>query len=305
MFLDSQTYKIRVERLAYDLLAGVWDSVKIITSDAMGLAGFILTSIFLLLAFGGPWITPYGPFDTIYLQGAEVARYHTPSLQYLFGTNNEAQDVFSQVIYGVRYAVLIGFASAIGSALIGTIIGLISGYYGGVIDHITARLTDVAFGIPELPFALILVAIMGPSVINIIIVIIFFLWRTTARVIRSQVLTLKERPFVLAAKIAGAGDLRILLIHIAPNVLPLIFLSMALNASIGVMMEAGLSFVGFGDPFVMTWGQMLHGAFRAGAMRDAWWWVLPPGVGLSLFITGIYLITRAYEEKVNPRLRMY
>jgi peptide/nickel transport system permease protein len=133
--------------------------------------------------------------------------------------------------------------------------------------------------------------------------VIFFLWRTTARVIRSQVLSLRERPFIWAARAAGASDWKILFFHIGPNVLPFSFLYMAIGVSAGVMLEAGLSFLGFGDPHVTSWGQMMNKAFHAGAMRNAWWWVLPPGICLSLFVTSTFMITRAYEKMINPRLR--
>src|SRR3546814_18913134 len=119
---------------------------------------------------------------------------------------------------------------------------------------------------------------MAPSLSIIIVLVIFFLWRTTARVIRAQVLSLKSRPFVWAAKAAGASEMKILFVHIAPNVLPLSFLYMAIGVQGGVMLEAALSFLGFGDPNVVSWGSMLNEAFKAGAMRPAWWWVLPPGV---------------------------
>jgi peptide/nickel transport system permease protein len=162
----------------------------------------------------------------------------------------------------------------------------------------------VAFGIPFLPFAMVVISITHPSLGLIILLVVFFLWRTTARVIRAQVLSLRARPFVWAARAAGAGDLRILLHHITPNVLPLSFLYAAIGVQAGVMLEAALSFLGYGDPNAMSWGTMLNAAFQAGAMRTAWWWVLPPGVALSLFVVAIFMITRAYEELLNPRLRV-
>jgi peptide/nickel transport system permease protein len=187
--------------------------------------------------------------------------------------------------------------------LVGTAVGLFSGYFGGWVDHVLMRLTDIAFGIPFLPFALIVISVTTPSVWVTIVLITLFMWRTTARVIRSQVLSLRERPFIWAARAAGASDLNILFFHIGPNVLPFSFLYAAIGVSAGVMLEAGLSFIGFGDPHVLSWGQMLNFAFNAGAMRNAWWWVLPPGLCLSLFVTAAFMITRGYEEVINPRLR--
>ena len=194
--------------------------------------------------------------------------------------------------------------SALGSVVLGTLIGLVAGYFGGWVDEVLMRMTDIAFGIPFLPFAMVVISIAKPSLGLVILLVVFFLWRTTARVIRAQVLSLKTRPFIWAARAAGAGDLRILFRHITPNVLPLSFLYMAIGVQTGVMLEAALSFLGFGDPNVLSWGIMLNAAFQAGAMRSAWWWVLPPGVALSMFVIAVFMITRAFEDRLNPQLRM-
>jgi len=166
------------------------------------------------------------------------------------------------------------------------------------------RITDIAFGIPFLPFAMVVIAIAKPSLSLIILLVVLFLWRITARVIRSQVLSLKSRPFIWAARAAGASDARIIWREILPNVLPISFLYMAIGVQAGVMLEAALSFLGFGDPHSQSWGIMLNAAFRAGAVRTAWWWVLPPGVALSMFVIAVFMITRAYEDRLNPQLRI-
>lgn len=259
--------------------------------------------VFLAMALIGPWAAPYGPFETIYDQDEMPVRLAGPSAQHWLGTTNHGVDVFSQLLWGARIALVVGVLSALGSVLLGTLIGLLAGYFGGLVDEIIMRLTDIAYGIPFLPFALVVIAIVQPSIGLIIVLVIAFLWRTTARVIRSQVLTLRERPFVLAARAAGLSEFAILFRHVAPNVLPLSFLYVAIGVQAGVMSEAALSFLGFGDPNVMSWGLMLNDAFRAGAMRSAWWWVLPPGICLSILVISTFMVTRAYEELVNPRLR--
>ena len=259
--------------------------------------------VFLAMALIGPWAAPYGPFETIYDQDEMPVRLAGPSAQHWLGTTNHGVDVFSQLLWGARIALVVGVLSALGSVLLGTLIGLLAGYFGGLVDEIIMRLTDIAYGIPFLPFALVVIAIVQPSIGLIIILVIAFLWRTTARVIRSQVLTLRERPFVLAARAAGLSEFAILFRHVAPNVLPLSFLYVAIGVQAGVMSEAALSFLGFGDPNVMSWGLMLNDAFRARAMRSAWWWVLPPGICLSILVISTFMVTRAYEELVNPRLR--
>ena len=268
-----------------------------------GSVALVFLLVFLAMALFGPWAAPYGPFETIYDQDEMPVRLAGPSAQHWLGTTNHGVDVFSQLLWGARIALVVGVLSALGSVLLGTLIGLLAGYFGGLVDEIIMRLTDIAYGIPFLPFALVVIAIVQPSIGLIIILVIAFLWRTTARVIRSQVLTLRERPFVLAARAAGLSEFAILFRHVAPNVLPLSFLYVAIGVQAGVMSEAALSFLGFGDPNVMSWELMLNDAFRAGAMRSAWWWVLPPGICLSILVISTFMVTRAYEELVNPRLR--
>jgi len=263
---------------------------------------FFLAS-FALLALIGPSVAPYGPFETVYDADKMPVRLAVPSAAHWLGTTNQGVDVLSQLLWGVRIALVVGVLSALGSVLVGTLIGLVAGYYGGWVDELSMRLTDIAYGIPFLPFALVVIAIAQPSIGLIIVLVIAFLWRTTARVIRAQVLTLRERPFVLAARAAGLRESAILFRHVAPNVLPLSFLYIAIGVQAGVMSEAALSFLGFGDPNVMSWGLMLNDAFRAGAMRSAWWWVLPPGICLAILVISTFMVTRAYEELLNPRLR--
>jgi peptide/nickel transport system permease protein len=260
--------------------------------------------LFIAVAALAPLIAPYGPFEVVYHADHSVIRLSPPSFQNWFGTTNQGMDVFSQLVWGSRVALIVGLLSALGSVILGTLIGLVAGYFGGWVDEVLMRLTDIAFGIPFLPFAMVVISIAKPSLGLVILLVVFFLWRTTARVIRAQVLTLKTRPFIWAARAAGAGDVQILFRHITPNVLPLSFLYMAIGVQTGVMLEAALSFLGFGDPNVLSWGIMLNAAFQAGAMRSAWWWVVPPGVALSLFVIAVFMITRAYEERLNPRLRM-
>jgi peptide/nickel transport system permease protein len=281
-------------------LGGTW---RVLASDRTASIGMAILAVFALVALLAPWIAPYGPFEVAEGPDGGVARLSPPSADFWFGTTNQGMDVFSQLVWGTRVALVVGLLSALGSVIIGTLIGLFSGYFGGRVDDVLMRLTDIAFGIPFLPFAMVVISISRPSLGLIIVLVVFFLWRTTARVIRSQVLSLKERPFVWAARAAGASDLKVLFRHVAPNALPLSFLYMAIGVQSAVMLEAGLSFLGFGDPQVQSWGIMLNAAFRAGAMRTAWWWVLPPGLALSAFVMAVFMITRAYEEVLNPRLR--
>lgn len=290
-------------RIAIDWVNKFLKGFKVIFKDRLGAIGLVLVTFFIVISLLAPALAPYGPFEVAYKPDKSIPRLEPPSIRNLLGTTNQGMDVLSQTLYGSRIALIVGILSAVGSVVVGTLIGLFSGYYGGWVDQVSMRITDVAFGIPYLPFVLIVISITGPSILTIILMIIFFLWRVTARVIRSQVLTLRERPFIWAAKASGSSNLKIIFSHIGPNVLPFSFLYMALGVSSGVMMEAALSFLGFGDPMVMSWGQMLNVAFASGAIRTAWWWILPPGLCLSLLVTSSFMITRAYEELINPRLR--
>jgi peptide/nickel transport system permease protein len=267
----------------------------------------LVSAILILVLMAGallaPWLAPWGPFEVAYGPGRTIHRLSPPNLTNLLGTTNQGMDVFSQLLWGARVSLTVGLLSSLGSVIIGTLIGLLAGYYGGWTDEIAMRATDVAFGMPFLPFAMVVITIATPGLGLIILLVIFFLWRTTARVIRAQVLSLRNRPFIWAARAAGASDFKILVRHVAPNVLPLSFLYVAIGVQTGVMLEAALSFLGFRDPKSLSWGTMLNDAFRAGAMRTAWWWVLPPGLSLSILVMAVFIVSRAYEEILNPRLR--
>ncbi|MDI6809186.1 MAG: ABC transporter permease [Candidatus Eisenbacteria bacterium] len=214
-----------------------------------------------------------------------------------------SRDILSQVIVGSRVSVFVGLISALAVAFLGTNIGLLSGYYRGWTDDILMRLTDIVYGIPFLPFMIILVSLLGPSLSNIILAIVLITWRTSARVIRSQVISLRQRGFVEAAKISGATDLRILYVHIMPNVLPLSFVYGALAMGWAIGTEASVAFLGYGDPQLISWGKILYWAYIAQMIREAWWWVLPPGLAIVLLILSGFFIGRGYEEIANPRLQ--
>lgn len=277
-------------------------NLKHVMHNPMGSLGAVVLVSFLLIAFLAPYIAPYNPMTYQYMNG-ELARSKPPSKVYWLGTTHYGQDVLSQVIVGSRVALMVGFIAALMLSIIGTNIGLIAGYYGGHLDHIIMRITDIAFGVPFIPFAMVLITLMGPSMWNVIVTISCLMWRTTARVIRSQVLSLKERPFITAARVSGASDIRIMYVHLLPNILPMSFLYIALGIGWATIAEASLSFLGFGDPRLISWGQMLYYAFITGCARTDYWNVLPPGICIALFTMSAFMVGQAYEEVVNPRLK--
>jgi peptide/nickel transport system permease protein len=222
---------------------------------------------------------------------------------YYWGTDFFGGDILTEWIYGTQVAFVVGLLAALFSVGIGTLVGVISGYYGKVIDTLLMRTTDVFLVLPFLPIVLVLISITAPSIWIIIMVIAVLGWPGIARVIRAQVLSLKERPFVDAARVSGASDLRLVFLHIAPNVLPFSFLYMSLSVGGAIITEAALSFLGFGDPTVTSWGGMLSNLLTFSGGLYAYWWLLPPGLGITFLSLGFYLIGRGFDEIINPRLR--
>ena len=244
--------------------------------------------------------------DTAFALGSDrfVNRFAPPSAQHWFGTDHLGRDLFSQNVHGARIALLVGFLGASLVVLIGANVGLLAGYYRGRVDTLLMRTVDVIYGIPFEPFALILVLLFEPSLLIVILAISLLTWRTTARLIRSQVLSLRERPFVKAARVAGASDLRIMYLHIFPNVMPLVFLELAIIVGVSIIAEATLSFLGLGPPQSISWGGILHNARLSGAWRTAWWWNLPPGMLIMITVLSVFFISRSLELIANPRLRV-
>lgn len=265
--------------------------------------GFAILLTYIAVAIAAPALMTHDPWAINRTEQGLTARLEPPSSRHLLGTTDLGRDLFSQLIIGTRATIIVGFLAAFSVTVIGTNMGLLSGYYGGWVDEVIMRVVDIAYVIPFVPFIIILISLLEPSLWNIILAIILLFWRSPTRVIRAQVLSLKTRPYVKAAKVAGASDLRILYTQIAPNILPLSLLYMTISVGWAVTTEASVSFLGLGDPLVISWGQMLNGAFLSGAARHAWWWVIPPGVAIVFMVVATFLVGEAAEEYANPRLR--
>ena len=289
--------------LLFSIKHGVISIINFFKRDKFAMVGAFIYLFFILVAIFGPLFAPYSPFVMIKENG-KLMFNQDPSIKYLLGTTNMGRDIFSQLIYGSRPALIVGFTAAFFVMVIGTLVGLIAGYYRGKIGNILMRLTDVAFGIPFIPFVIVLVAFLGPSIWNIVLSMALLLWRDTARVIRSQVLTVRERSFIEAARVSGASDLRIMLVHITPNILPLSFLYGTLAIGWAILTEAAVSFLGFGDPRAISWGYMLHDAYVSQALsRGSFGWFVPPGICIMLMVMAGFYIGRGTEEILYPRLR--
>ncbi len=271
--------------------------------DKFAVTGVLIYLFFLLIAILAPWLAPYNPHEMI-REGSQFMFNRPPDGQFILGTTNMGRDIFSQLVYGARPALTVGFSAAFFVMVAGTLVGLIAGYYRGKVDQLLMRITDIAFGIPFTPFVIVLVGFLGPSIWNIVMAMAFLLWRDTARVIRSQVLTVRERGFIEAARVSGASDLRIIFIYIAPNILPLSFLYGSLAIGWAILTEAAVSFLGFGDPQVISWGYMLNDAYVSQALsRGAFYWFIPPGICVMLAVMAGFYIGRGSEEILHPRLK--
>ncbi|UCC33708.1 MAG: ABC transporter permease [Candidatus Bathyarchaeota archaeon] len=222
----------------------------------------------------------------------------------ILGADYFAKDIWAQVVYGAQLSLAIGFLAAIVGTSIGILVGVVSGYLGGIADEVSMRIVDILLCLPLLPLLLALVNLYGRNVYYIVLFIAIFGWQGLARVIRSQTLSIRETAYIETARASGAGGFYIMLRHIIPNIIPVAFASMVLAVPSAILFESALSFLGFGDPRVPTWGKMLQHAFQSGAFINlAWWWIIPPGIAIIGICMAFVFIGFAFDEIVNPRLR--
>jgi peptide/nickel transport system permease protein len=283
------------------------ESGRTVFRNDMAKVGMFLIVTFVVMAVFAPQIAPHNPQERVITDDGSWVKNHPPSLEYPFGTTSQARPVFSQVVWGSRVAFMMGLLTAGIVGGIGSIVGLVSGYYGGNIDLVLMRVVDVAYGVPFLPFVIVLIMVIGEgSIINMAVAISLLLWRNTARVIRSEVVSIKEQPMIDAARASGASNSRIIMLHIFPKVLPITLLYSIFAVGWAIIAEAGLSFIGLGDPGTISWGKTLNLAHVNQALsQGVWWWFIPPGVAIVLFVMSAYLVAQGIEEVVNPQLREY
>ena len=248
-----------------------------------------------------PFIAPYDPYDVT----QRVEKGLSPSLQHPLGTTiTTGQDIFSMLIYGARVSLVVGIVTGLATAFLGAFMGVLTGYVGGLADMLVMRLVDIMLVIPTLPLTIVLTNLFGKSYFMIIFIFTLFGWTGLARVVRSQVLVLKNSNYVRAAELAGAGRWHIMFRHILPGVSHLLIMSTALTSAGIMVAEAGLSFLGLGDPTAISWGRMLADAQRGGALLFGhWWWIIAPGIGIFLSVFSFMRIGLAMEEIFNPRMK--
>jgi peptide/nickel transport system permease protein len=276
-------------------------SVRLYFRNRMGVAGLTILVVFVLIAL---FANVLAPESRLAVTNAPGAPLEPPSAQFWLGTDELGRSVLDLVIQGSQISLLVGFLATGISMLIGSFIGIAAGYFGGWADVILMRFTDWFLVIPFLPLAIVLAAILGRSLFIIALVIGITTWPGTARVVRAQVLTLKERPYVERARALGAGHRQIIGRHILPNVFPLIFANTILVVAVAILAETTLSFLGLGDPFSVSWGSILESAFSEGAISlGAWWYLVPPGLCIVLVVLGFTMCGYAFDEILDPRLR--
>ena len=282
-------------------LKGFLDFVKTIWRHPKGRIGLIIACVLVLAAIFAPVIAPYNPYDVT--QRAEKGL--PPSWQHLLGTTiTTGQDIFSMLIYGTRVSLLVGLISGLCIAFLGAVMGLLAGYVGGICDTIIMRLVDVMLVIPTLPLTIVLTNLFGKSYMMIIFIFSIFGWTGLARVIRSQVLVLKNSNYVKAAELCGATRRHVMFRHILPGVSHLLIMSTCLTSAGIMVAEAGLSFLGLGDPTAISWGKMLAEAQSGGALLFGhWWWIFAPGIGIFLSVLSFMRIGLVLEEIFNPRMK--
>ncbi|MCX6013803.1 MAG: ABC transporter permease [Chloroflexi bacterium] len=262
----------------------------------MGVIGLVIFIIMILAVLIGPMVLkpPILSYDT----------YFPPSRQHLLGTSSAGQDLFSYIFYAGRMSLFLGIVIALITSITGTIIGLIAGYFGGLIDEFLMRFADILIILPGLPLLIILAEILGPGIPTIIFVISITGWTGMAREIRALTLSLKQYSYIESTKALGASDIHVIFSHILPNVMGIVFSHFVMSVISIILLETGLSFLGFGDPMRPTWGQMLNAAQMNGAfLRGAWWWWFPPGLCITMLCCSMGFIAMTLNDHFVLRLR--
>jgi peptide/nickel transport system permease protein len=274
----------------------VWETVKRRPSAAFGAV------LLLLVALGAVLAPVLAPYD-LHKQVGPV--FGHPSWSHPLGLDDGGIDMVTLLMWGARISLVVGFAATFVSMVIGGTIGVAAGYFGGKVDTVLMRITDYFLVIPDVPLMIIVAAIWGPSLFHIVIVIGILLWTSTARVIRAQVKSVRERVYVKRARSLGASHTRVVFRHVLPQVAPLLIANTVLTIAVAIFDETALSFLGLGDPSRISLGKVIENAFqRAAISTGAWWAIVPPGALVAVIILACSLLGGAIEDALNPRLRV-
>lgn len=272
--------------------AQTWDAFR---RNPLGLIPLGLLALLGLVAIFAPLLAKYpGGYGSAVLQ--------SPSSAHWFGTDNLGRDILSEVIWGTRVSMLVAVCSSALAIALGVLLGVLGAYFRRI-DNVIGTLVDLCLSLPVLPLTILVAALAGPSLRTIILIIAFFSWPEVARVVRSQALAVVNLPYVDAARVIGGRHSWILRRHLLPAVAPVIVVSIVLTASRAVLSEAGLAFLGLGDPNSWSWGRILYEAQQSGAMSSAWWTTLFPSLAILLLVVSATLIAIAYNDARNPKSR--
>ena len=279
-------------------MAAYWRTYR---RNAQGMVGLAILSIFVLLAIFGPALVDEAQLDAATADGPIFA---PPSAKYPLGTDNFGRPVLGLVIMGTRISLLVGLTATIGAMLIGATVGIAAGYAGGKIDTVLNFITNWFLVLPWIVLAIVLASLWGPSLLTIIFVIAVTSWAGTARLVRAQALTVRERTYVERSRALGSGHWHLVSRHILPNVFPVLFANTVLTVALSILSETTLSLLGLGDPNSLSWGRIIEEAFNAGALTAGWWWwLIPPGVAIVLVTLSFTMCGYALDEILNPKLR--
>jgi peptide/nickel transport system permease protein len=269
--------------------------------STMGMVGLTVMIIFIITAILAPVLVDQASLNVSSPRGDP---FEPPSWRFPFGTDNWGRSVLDLVIYGSRISLIVGFAATVVTMLLGSGVGIWGAYYGGWVDSVFNGVTNWFLVIPWVPLAIVLTAILGPSLFNIILVIGLTSWAATARIVRAQALSVKERPYVERARALGSSDWHLVTRHLLPNVFPVIFANTVLTVALSILSETTLSLLGLGDPSSVSWGSIIDQSFQEGALSAGyWWWLIPPGIMIVLVTLAFTMCGYALDEVLNPRLR--
>lgn len=269
--------------------------------STMGMVGLIVMITFIVMALTAPLLVSASDLSVASPRGRP---FQPPSWSFPLGTDNWGRSVLDLVIYGSRISLIVGFAATVVTMVLGSGVGIWGAFKGGRIDGIFNAVTNWFLVIPWVPLAIVLTAILGPSLTNIILVIGLTSWAATARIVRAQALSVKERPYIERARALGSSDWHLVSRHILPNVFPVIFANTVLTVALSILSETTLSLLGLGDPSSVSWGSIIDQSFEEGALSAGyWWWLIPPGVMIVLVTLAFTMCGYALDEVLNPRLR--
>ncbi|WP_010272476.1 ABC transporter permease [Paenibacillus senegalensis] len=275
--------------------------LRLLWQSKTGTFGFVIVMAVTLMAIFAPWIAPHDPSYQYYTDVlAPPFWLEGGSFTYILGTDNLGRDILSRIIYGTQVSLLVGIFSVVVAGAIGLTVGLVSGYYGGWIDNVFMRIVDSFLAVPTILLSLVILKIAGPGLMTLIIVLGVTNWITYARVIRSEVLSLKEREFVKAARSIGVRDWKIMFAHLLPNVYSTFIVISTLSVATTILAEASLSFLGLGiQPPTVSWGGMLSGG--RDYLADAWWLATFPGLAITIATLGVILLGDWLQDVLDPR----